>query len=146
MKHNVLYKGFGFPVLLKGVEYKGEGPDRYLDIPHEELASRLLEALLVKPAPWTGAEMRFVRKELDMTQAEFAKLIHVKNHSTVVGWEKKDLHPTGISEPAEVFIRLQVACVVHGQDRATELFSRLRETELQDSLEGPFEIEVDRAA
>lgn len=146
MKQDVLYRGFGFPVLLKGVEFKGEGADRYLDIPHEAIARQLLEVLLLKPSPWTGAELRFVRKELDMTQTEFAKLIHVRNHSSVVGWEKKDELPTGISEPAEVFIRLQVAFVVHGEKWAGNLLAKLREAEFKEPFLQPVEIEVGRAA
>lgn len=146
MKQSILYQGFGFPVLLKGVMYKGEGPDRYLDVPHEAIARSLLHALLCKKAPWTGAELRFVRKELDLTQAEFARLMHVKTSSNVVFWEKKELLPTGLSEPAEFFIRLQVVREVFGEERMQEFFSLFHLTELNEATSEPVEIDLERAA
>ncbi len=110
MKTNVRYLGFGFPVLLLDVErVEEENGTSYLDIPHHKLAKNLFVAVLVKPAPLTGAELKFLRKYLDLTQGEFAKLIGAKGHSNIAGWENKGDKPTGMLEQAEMIARLKLA-------------------------------------
>ena len=146
MKQNILYHGFGFPVFLKGVEFKGEGDDRYLDIRHEDLAADIFEAVLEKPAPWTGAELRFVRKHMDMTQVEFATFAHVKTHSSIVGWEKKNMSPTGISEPAELFIRMKILHDKFSPQKATSFLNEFGRKDFQEGEDQPLQIQVGEAA
>lgn len=110
MKTNVRYMGFGFPVFLLGVDaVKDSDGTSYLDIPHQKLAHSLFLAVLRKPALLTGAELKFLRKYLDLTQEEFAKIIGAKNHSNVAGWERKGEKPTGMVEQAEMIARLKIA-------------------------------------
>ena len=110
MKTNVRYMGFGFPVFLLGVDaVKDSDGTSYLDIPHQKLAHSLFLAVLRKPALLTGAELKFLRKYLDFTQEEFAKIIGAKNHSNVAGWESKGEKPTGMVEQAEMIARLKIA-------------------------------------
>lgn len=110
MKTNIRYMGFGFPILLVGVEaMKSEDGSSFLDIPHQKLARSLFLAVLLKPAPLTGAELKFLRKYLDLTQEQFAKLIGAKSHSNVAIWENKGQQPTGMIEQAEMIARLKLA-------------------------------------
>ncbi len=73
------------------------------------LARNKLALLLLKPAFLTGAELKFLRKYLDLTQEEFAKLIGAKGHSNIAGWENKGQKPTGMVEQAEMIARLKLA-------------------------------------
>lgn len=110
MKTNIRYMGFGFPVFLIGVDtVEGGDGSSYLDIPHQKLAKSLFLALLLKPTFLTGAELKFLRKYLDLTQEEFAKLIGAKGHSNIAGWENKGQKPTGMVEQAEMIARLKLA-------------------------------------
>jgi DNA-binding transcriptional regulator YiaG len=145
VKQDVLYHGFGFPVLLKGVEYKGEGAHRYLDIPHENLARSLFEILLRKQTPLTGVELRFIRHELDLTQSRFAKLVHAKSHSNVLGWERRGDAPTGLTEPAEMFVRLQAAVRLLGRGAFAPLFGVLSPLQLGVPDAKPLVLEVGKA-
>lgn len=110
MKTNIRYMGFGFPIVLVGVEaMKSEDGSSFLDIPHQKLARSLFLAVLLKPAPLTGAEFKFLRKYLDLTQEQFAKLIGAKSHSNVAIWENKGQQLTGMIEQAEMIARLKLA-------------------------------------
>ena len=115
MKTNVRYMGFGFPVFLIGVKtvQTGDG-NSYLDIPHQKLSRTLFLTLLVKPALLTGAELKFLRKHLDLTQDDFAKLVGAKGHSNIAGWENKGQKPTGMAEQAEMIARLKLAMEFSG--------------------------------
>jgi len=110
MKTNIRYMGFGFPILLVGVEaMKSDDGSSFLDIPHQKLARSLFLAVLLKPTHLTGAELKFLRKYLDLTQEQFAKLIGAKSHSNVAIWENKGQQPTGMIEQAEMIARLKLA-------------------------------------
>ncbi len=110
MKTNVRYMGFGFPVFLLGVDtVQTDGGSSYLDIPHHKLAKSLFLAVLLKPTFLTGAELKFIRKYLDLTQEEFAKVIGAKGHSNIAGWENKGQRSTGMVEQAEMIARLKLA-------------------------------------
>jgi len=110
MKTNIRYMGFGFPIVLVGVEaMKSEDGSSFLDIPHQKLARSLFLAILLKPSPLTGAEFKFLRKYLDLTQEQFAKFIGAKSHSNVSIWENKGQQPTGMIEQAEMIARLKLA-------------------------------------
>ena len=43
------------------------------------------------------------------TQAQFAQLLNLANHSIVSIWEKKDLKGTGMDFNTEIFLRLNMA-------------------------------------
>lgn len=146
MSENILYHGFGFPVLLRGIKYLGEGENRYLDIPHEHLSKLLLEAVLRNHAPWTGAQLRFVRKEMDLTQREFAKIVHAKSYTNVVSWEGKEQQHTGLSEQAELFMRLRIVSELYGNDLVLEFFQLFRDSAFIIAEKSPLEIRMDLVA
>lgn len=104
------YMGFGFPIILLGVKnLKSSKGHSYLDIPHQQLAQSLFVAILMKPGFLSGAELKFLRKHLDLTQQSFAQCIGVKGHSNIAGWEGKGQDPTGMLEATEILVRLKLA-------------------------------------
>lgn len=108
MKKPIKYEAFGFPILLHGVKFKTEGRHKYPDIPHQQLAKVLFIAVLKKPAPLTGAELKFLRKYLDLNQSGFSKLIGVKNHVNIVQWEAKNQGPTLMKQQSELLASIKI--------------------------------------
>jgi DNA-binding transcriptional regulator YiaG len=60
----------------------------------------IARCLLMKPAPLTGAEFRFLRTELDLSQRVMGGLCG-RNERTVRDWESRD----EVEEPANFIIR-----------------------------------------
>jgi putative transcriptional regulator len=71
----------------------------------------------------TGAEVRFLRKELDMSQATLAKCLHV-GETTVRNWESGRIKVTG---PGDRMIRALYHEYATGNSEIRELVERLAE-------------------
>lgn len=65
----------------------------------------------------SGAEVRFLRKELDLPQQQLANLLGV-SEPTVRGWES---HRTKITTPADKLLRILYVEHVKGQSKVREL-------------------------
>ena len=116
--------GFGFPVkLLKVPMIKRRGAWSP-KINYRELANAVLLALCVKPAQWTGSEVRFVRQELKMTLTEFAKKFYV-THPAVLKWERRGDEPTKMGWSTEKDIRLFVYLQFTDEDRLSDVYRQL---------------------
>jgi DNA-binding XRE family transcriptional regulator len=102
------FNGFGFPVVLVGVPVRVEFGDEILDVDFNALGNRVFAALLTKPGRLSGAEVKFLRQSLDMTQEQFAKIMKVER-SLISKWEKQDLKAKGMSSHIEIFLRLKLA-------------------------------------
>lgn len=61
-----------------------------MDIDFKKLQDVVLQALINKPIPLTGAELRFIRKFLELPTAAFGKLFGV-SHVAVIKWENDKL-------------------------------------------------------
>ena len=83
----------------------------------------------------SGAEVHFLRKELDMSQAHLAKLLGTSENS-LRGWEK---HRTNITKPGERFLRTLYCEHVAGDGTIRELVEPLsqlnRDAYKQEKLE-----------
>ena len=100
-----LDEGFGFTVRLHNVpmiKIRGEWTP---NINYNQLAKVVLLALCHKPARLTGAEVRFVRQQLDMTLQAFAERFCV-SHPAVIKWEKTGGNPTSMAWTTEKDLRL----------------------------------------
>jgi DNA-binding transcriptional regulator YiaG len=95
-------KAVGLPnvYLLNGVTFEN-------DPEHGELVSienmrGLLGAIglhiIEKPTPMTGAEFRFLRKQMGLTQAALAKPMHVSDQ-TIANYEKANTRLAGPADP-----------------------------------------------
>ena len=103
-----VFTGFGFPVVLRGapmVEFRGE---LVPDIDFVWLQSAVLDAMALKPGRLTGAEIKFIRTELGMTQSHFGTQFGV-SHARVSQWEKSGHVATAMSPACEEVIRLHIA-------------------------------------
>ena len=69
----------------------------------------------------SGAEVRFLRKELDMSQSDLASILGVSENS-VRGWEN---HRTKITRPAERLLRYIFVEHVEGDGKIRELIEKI---------------------
>ncbi len=105
---NIIYEGLGFPVKLRGVKTKKFRDEILPDINHRELEDKVFRTLLWMPFLLNGAQVAFVRGYMGLSQKEFSKLLGLKTHATVSGWENKE-GATGMPHTTEVVIRLLMA-------------------------------------
>lgn len=105
----MIYQGLGFPVILVGFDTKEVRGIKVPDVNLNRLQKIAFEGLIVKPARLSGSEIAFIRSYMGYTQAQFAQLLNLANHSIVSIWEKKDLKGTGMDFNTEIFLRLNMA-------------------------------------
>jgi DNA-binding transcriptional regulator YiaG len=95
-----VYNGLGFPVKLINVPMIKVLGKWAMNINLNKLQLAALRALLNKPSPLTGDELRFIRKFLNMSKAEFGEIFGV-SHVAVGKWEngknQKNLNPLELS-------------------------------------------------
>jgi len=84
-----------------------------------ELHALIADALISKPARLDGKELRFLRKFLELSAREFAKLIHV-NPSTLSKWENGE-DPVG--PQSDLLVRALIAA--KGEENFTDLIKKL---------------------
>ncbi len=89
-----------------------------------------------KPA-FSGDEVRFLRKELDMSQAQLARFLGV-GESSIRGWEKGR---QSITVPAERMLRLIYREHVAGNGTVRELIERMSETNREAYVAERLELE-----
>lgn len=116
--------GFGFPVKLQNVPMVKRRGEWVPDINYRDIARKLLRALCVKPARWTGNEVRFVRLQLEMTLSEFAEQFYV-THPAVVNWEKQGDKPTKMNWATEKDIRLFLYLRTVGEEEFPDVYRQL---------------------
>lgn len=92
-------------VFIEGVSFvrddKGEAVIRIPNI--NGLHNAIAVGIVRRKAMMSGREMRFLRSEMGMTQAELAEMIH-REPLTISRWERGE---TDIDANAETLIRLQ---------------------------------------
>src|SRR5690606_15323339 len=79
-----------------------------LDIDFNRLSTEVFEALIRKPGKLSGAEVKFIRNRMGMTQNIFADFLGI-DRSSVGKWEAKDLRATGMATATEILLRIQMA-------------------------------------
>lgn len=91
-------------VLIEGIKRSiDDAGDEVLEIPNIRGLHRLLATMIIKrPHGMLPKEIRFLRTEMGMTQAELAALVK-KDHQTIGRWERGD---TPIEQNAEFVIRM----------------------------------------
>lgn len=92
MKHRIQkefeYKGFGFPIILMNVpmiEVMGVWTPH---INYNKLQKILLLALAHKSIPFTGNELRYIRKYFELSMEAFGKMFGI-THAAVSKWESR---------------------------------------------------------
>jgi len=108
-----IYEGLGFPIKLINVPMKKIFCKWAMDIDFNKLQLAALYALLYKPTPLNGAELRFIRKFLEMSMADFGKIFGV-SHVAVLKWENGKTHAP---PSTDIYIRLYVLNSRHAKDK-----------------------------
>lgn len=97
-----------------------------------------LEIISQPPGRMAGEEVRFLRKEMDLSQQALAELIGVKE-ITVRKWEQKDC-PAG---PAQTLLRAIFARHIHGDDRLSQIMDELRNQDQKPHAQAPLRFKDD---
>ena len=141
-RKTIKFNGFGFPVVLANVQTKVVHDEVVPDVNYNDLQALLFVALIRKPTRLSGAEIRFLRHHLEMTQDAFAKLLKIER-SLVSKWEGKDLKATGMTIHAEIFLRMKLAKLGH-HDLDAE-FDRIEPGSASRGVGKPLEIKMGKA-
>jgi DNA-binding transcriptional regulator YiaG len=107
-----IYRGLGFPIKLINVPMKKVFGEWCIDINMNKLMLVVLKALIHKPIPLSGDELRFIRSYLQMSMAEFGKTFGV-SHVAVLKWENEK---NKISPALEICVRLYLLDYLKAKD------------------------------
>lgn len=132
-------EGFGFKVRLHNVPMVKVRDVWTPNINYNQLAKVVLLALCHKPARLTGAEVRFVRQQLDMTLQAFADRFCV-SHPAVIKWEKTGDKTTSMAWTTEKDLRLFILSKFSA--KALDIAKLYAELEKERAERGPV-VEVD---
>lgn len=142
-RKTVKFNGFGFPVILLNAPMKIEHGEEIPNVNFNRLQDNLFQALLLKPSRLSGAEVKFLRHYLKLTQEAFSKTLKVER-SLISKWESKDLKATGMSSHIEIFLRLKLAKLKNQSiDRNFSVGEPATDTK---SVGKPIEIRLDKAS
>ncbi len=108
-----IYEGLGFPIKLINVPMKKVFGEWAMDINFNKLQLAAVYGLIYKPTSLNGDELRFIRKFLDMSMADFGKVFGV-SHVAVLKWENGKNH---VSPPTDIYIRLYILDHLHAKDK-----------------------------
>lgn len=98
----------GLPILIKNVPVIEIDGHEVLDINYAKISEILFVALIIKPFPLTGLEIRFIRLFMGLTLERLALSLHV-THPTVLSWEKCGNEPTKMTDSTEAMLRIFAA-------------------------------------
>lgn len=121
--------------LMNGYVEKKTAYGKAVSILHLEALHRAIASKLAKTRPFlTGPEFRFLRKELEMSQAKLAELMGVEAQ-TVALWEKRGRVPT----MPDRFIRKIYLEAIGGNEKLIELINTLNAIEQREKEKLYFE-------
>ena len=93
-KKEFTYEGAGFPVTLIGFPFKTVHGDEVLNVDPDQLDLAIAFAVLRKPAPLTGHEIKFLRHIVGLSLQNFGKTLGV-TAPAVKKWEDLKEKQTG---------------------------------------------------
>lgn len=90
-----VYEDLGFPVELVDAPMRKALGEWVIDIDLNELQRQVLQELVHQVEPFSGAQVRFIRKYFELTKSAFGALLGV-THAAVIKWEEggQTLTPT----------------------------------------------------
>ncbi len=116
-----IYKGLGIPVKLVNAPMKKAAGVWCIDINMNLLLRIVLEELLRKPTALKGNELRYLRKTLDLTPAQFSKIFGT-TQTAISKWEDGR---SKISPQLEFYIRLFILNHLRVKDAEFRAFYNL---------------------
>ncbi len=136
---NMIYEELGFPIVLVDPPVVTVRGHEVPDVNLRALQEAVYGMLVVKPARLTGAEVRFIRKYLRLTQANLAEVLNRANHTVVSQWESRGDRPSGMDYNTEVLLRIWMATQCGRADQIPELLG-FRLKHLADHQDTPLEV------
>ncbi len=109
------YTALGFPILIENPTYIDFEGEKVLDVNPLQIEDAMFRALIAKSARLTGAEVRFMRTYMELTQKTFGESLLV-DASTVSKWEALGQKFTGMPAQTEMILRMR--CTLHLNGRA----------------------------
>lgn len=130
-----LYEGCGLDNIwlvdgFEVVEYLGEETVQPEDV--EELHRAIALHLIMSKKALGGSEIKFIRRAIDMTQAELAHRLSV-TYQTVARWEKDKVVIPG---PEDLLLRINTILAVSNPESFARLIEEMPKN-LQELDEGP---------
>ncbi len=124
-------------VMIHGVEFViDDDGEEVVSIPNiNGLHKTIAEAILRRKNSISGKELKFLRTEVGMTQAELATVVH-REPLTVSRWERGE-HP--IDSTAQVLIR--ILAMERLQIRSVATVSQLSEWSIPTASDTPIDID-----
>ncbi|QDG54747.1 hypothetical protein FIV42_29575 [Persicimonas caeni] len=98
----------GFPVLLKNVPMAQVRGDVAPQVNAHDFQHAVLWLLAHRPEPLSGRQVRFIRQWMQKTLADFAQLVGMTSHQSVMKWEAKENQPTGMHKSTEILLRCRI--------------------------------------
>jgi len=141
-KKNYVFTGLGFPVVIAEVELRPHGDDFYPVINTRRLEDSVFDYLIDHPVPFTGTQITFIRKYMNMTQQTFAKVLDLHNHSRVSQWEKTKDKIADVRPVYLAVLRARMAKYRGRPSLDTEYFTKI----VEGILEKPKTIKFDSVA
>lgn len=121
-KKSVIYNALGFPIIIVNpsyIEFEGE---KVLDVSPKKIQDHIFGLLINKPSRLTGAEVRFMRHYMELTQEALAEKLLLTNTSTVSKWESTNQAFTGMDRQTELVLRMRCKLHLNGRDRIAASF------------------------
>jgi len=131
-KETFISEAFGFPVQLINVPMRFVAGEWVVDVNFNELQRAILRLLIYKPTPLMGAELRFIRKYLNLTTTDFGKIFGV-THAAVIKWENEKAH---IPPVTDFYIRLHMLAHLHAKDKELRILYEMISPENLASKKG----------
>ena len=129
--------GLGTVILTDFPVVEDDSGEAVITIPNINALHRVLtEAVALRPGPLSSAEIRFLRSEMGLTQAELARLLG-RDGQTVGRWERGETTP---DRAAEALIR---ALAFEHADSGGVPARRLAERALEPASTEPIRIQAD---
>jgi DNA-binding transcriptional regulator YiaG len=100
----VVYTALGFPVVIVNPSYCIFEGEEVLDISPKDIMDAVFRMIPEKKGRLTGAEVRFLRSYMKLTQETFGRMIGV-DHSSIAKWEGKKQEVTGMDIQVEILLR-----------------------------------------
>lgn len=142
MKKTIEFNHLGFPIVIVNCPHLEIEGELIPDINYKALERALFEVIPHKPSQLNGAEIKFIRTYLKMTQLEFGNwLDDKKDASTITKWESKDLESTQMDSSMERSLRLQLIGYTLDQKRRKTLSRQLLK-EISNSLSSKAAVEI----
>ncbi len=110
-----IYTALGFPVVILNPSYRLFEGEEILDVNPKAVMDAVFAFIPEKKGRITGAEIRFLRSYMKLTQEAFARMIGV-DHSSIAKWEAKKQEITGMEIQVEFMVRAR--CKLFGNKKA----------------------------